>query len=499
MRPLSLTRALLPAAALALASLAGCAADDMSYAAGDQSWNPPPAPGPAADQPGPVEGQFAEVPENDWIDAAEESTSTFSVDTDTASYTVARRSLMYGARPIPASVRVEEFLNFFRYDYAAPDPRDEVPFALHLEGAPSPFGEQAHLLRVAVKGKDVPVEQRSPANLVFLVDVSGSMHAADKLDLVKFSLERLLDGLQEDDTVAIVTYAGANQVLLEPTPVARRAEIREVIAGFTAGGGTNGAAGIRTAYDLAEQAFRQDGVNRVVLCTDGDFNVGLTGEPLIQEVERWRDRSIFLTVLGYGTGNLNDAFIEDLTNRADGQYAYVDSRNEALRVLGDALVGTLEVIAKDVKIQVQFDPEAVRRYRLIGYDNRVLANDDFRDDTVDAGEIGSGHAVTALYEVELTDAARPPAEVRVRYKRPEGGESSEVSTRIEAGDIAATFDEASADFRFATAVAELAEILRESKHSVGERLGDVEGIIRSTDVAPGSDRAELLDLIGRIR
>ncbi len=466
------------------------------------------APPPAADRgeaepppppPGDDLGMFEEAEENPFVDTADDPLSTFSVDTDTASYTLMRRALLErGVLPPAASVRLEEYLNFFKYAYPAPAPGDAEPFAIHLEGAPSPFGEGLHLLRIGIKGLEIPEEERDPANLVFLVDVSGSMRAPDKIGLVKFSLARLLDGLRPSDTVAIVTYAGADAVVLEPTPVARRAEILDAVDAFEATGSTNGAAGIRTAYALAQDAFREGGINRVVLCTDGDFNVGVRGEELVQLVESWRDQRIFLTVLGYGLGNLNDAFIEELTNRGEGNYAYVDSQNEALRVLGERLVGTLQVIAKDVKIQVEFDPEAVQRFRLVGYENRVLEHDDFRDDTVDAGEIGSGHSVTAFYEVELIEGAedKDVATVRVRHKPPEGGESAEVEFGLPIEAVHGAFDDASVDLRFAAAVAEFGEILRHSMHSEGGAgLEQVRALALATDPAPESDRGEFVRLV----
>lgn len=443
--------------------------------------------------------RYGGADENPFVDASQDALATFSLDVDTASYTIMRRDLLRGSLPAPEGVRVEEYLNFFDFDDAPPEPGDDTPFAVHLEAAPSPFGQGMHLLRVGVRGEDADQEQRPPANVVFLVDVSGSMQAADKLGLVKQSLGILLDSLRPDDTIGLVVYAGSDAVLLPPTRVAERGRILDAILSLTAGGSTNGAAGLRTAYDLAAQHFQRGGINRVILCTDGDFNVGVTGDELIEMIERQRERGITLSVLGFGSGNLNDRDMEQLADRGNGNYAYIDTRNEALRVLARDLAGTLQVIAKDVKVQVAFDREVVRRFRLIGYDNRVLAHRDFDDDSVDAAEIGSGDFVTALLEYELrpgvdpAQLARPLAEVRLRYKRPDGSESTLRTYPISASDAAPRFEAASESLRFAAAVTEYAEILRRSQHSEGARFADV---IRIASEATGqsADRQELVEL-----
>ncbi len=476
------------------------------YDPGFDASAPPSAAADAGVAPPPVDedgdgrdDNFGRIVENPFVDTAVDPMSTFAVDVDTASYTIARRALDEGRLPDPDSVRIEEFINFFRYADPAPTPDDPEPFTINLEAAPSTFGEGMHLLRVGIKGLEVPAAERAPANLVFLVDVSGSMQSPDKIGLVQYSLTQLTNGLRPTDTLSIVTYAGADRVLLPPTEVGDRTAILDAIASLEAGGSTAGAAGITTAYELAQQAFVAEGINRVVLCTDGDFNVGVTGEPLVQLVESWRDRGITLTVLGYGHGNLNDDFLEQLTNRAEGQYAYIDSRNEALRMLGRDLVGTLQVIAKDVKIQVEFDPGAVARFRLVGYANRVLAHEDFRDDTVDAGEIGSGHGVTAFYEVELqpepvVDA--PLATVRLRYKKPSGGESREVETALPQDAVHLELGDASPALRFGAAVAEFAEILFGSGHSEGARFEEVAELAQSA-AGEDEDRQEFVRLVNR--
>jgi Ca-activated chloride channel family protein len=439
---------------------------------------------------------------NPWIDTADEPVSTFSVDVDTASYSLHRRALAEGRLPEPESIRVEEFVNYFRYE--DPRPTGEVPFAVRLEAAPSEFGPtdgDVHLLRIGVQAEEVPVEERDPVNLVFLLDVSGSMASGDKLGLVKFAMGHLVDVLSPEDTLGIVVYAGSEGVVLEPTPVQDKSAILDALDALAAGGSTNGEAGIRAAYDLAESAFREDGVNRVVLCTDGDFNVGLTGDDLVDLIVEFRDRGIFLTALGFGMGDYNDGTMEDLTNHGNGNYAYIDSPNEALRVLGENLVSTLQVVAKDVKIQVEFDPAGVERYRLIGYENRLLANEDFTDDTVDAGDIGAGHSVTALYEVDLAEGvdAADLAEVRVRYKAPDGDVSEELSWTIAGAARRPSFDAASADLRWAAAVTEYAEILRRSPHAEGDRFEDVLSIATEAAGEPDPSREELLGLVQSAR
>ena len=443
-------------------------------------------------------------PPEAWTDTTEDNLATFSIDVDTASYTAARRAIEVDGRlPNPEAVRVEEFLNFFDYDYEGPSPTAEEPFAIHLESAPSPFGADKQLVKIGIKGMEVPDDERPATNLVFLIDVSGSMTSGEKLPLVKYSLTTLLTALRPQDTLGIVVYAGRDAVLLEPTRVEDRGEIQRAIESLRAGGSTNGASGIRTAYELAQSVFIEGGINRVVLCTDGDFNVGVTGESLVQLVESWRDRDITLTVLGYGAG-FNDNFLEELTNRANGNYAFIDSRNEALRVLGDKLISTLQVIAKDVKIQVELDADTVARYRLIGYTNRLIADEDFRDDTVDAGEIGSGHEVTALLELELREGISPgDAEgalgtVYVRHKKPDEDVAAEVARPIALRDMGLTLDDASDNFRFAASVAEFGEVLSQSTFAED---GDLALVMALAETAIGedarADRLEFLEIVSR--
>lgn len=429
-------------------------------------------------------GAPQEITENDWIETATEDTSTFGADVDTASYSQMRSSLAQGAWPTATGVRIEEYVNYFRYDY--PEAED-APFSVNFELAPSEFGAAGQeLFRIGLKGKQVPLSERKPANLVFLVDVSGSMGAPNKLPLVQWSLKQLVKKLEPTDRLGIVVYAGRDAVLLEPTPVEDQSRVLDAIYQLKSGGGTNGAAGIERAYQMAESAYRANGINRVVLCTDGDFNVGLTGSALVSEIEDYRAKGINLSVLGFGINN-NDSLMESLADHGDGNYAYIDTQNEALKVLGDNLVSTLQVIAKDVKIQVEFSTDSVDRYRLIGYENRLLRNEDFVDDTKDAGDMGAGHFVTSFYEIERHQGATDGrmATVRLRYKEPTSNTSQELLFDFDLSQARASFSEASADFRFAAGVAEFAEILRGSKHSTGQRFDDVLSIVQATQ---GDDR-----------
>lgn len=447
---------------------------------------------------------YGVVAENQMVDATEDARATFSLDVDTASYTLMRRDLRAGRLPNRQGVRVEEYVNFFRYGDEAPE-QGEAPFAVHLESAPSHFGAGMNLLRVGVQGLVVDPAQRPAANLVFLVDVSGSMNRPAKLGLVQYALTTLVNTLRPDDTIGIVVYAGRQATLLAPTPVAQRGEILAAIESLRAGGSTNGEGGIRAAYDLAAQHFRDDGINRVILCTDGDFNVGLTGAPLLRLIEQFRDRDITLTTLGFGGGGYNDRDMERLADHGNGNYAYVDNQNEAMRVLSRDLAGTLQVIAKDVKVQVAFNPEVVRRFRLVGYDNRVLAHRDFDDDTIDAAEIGSGQFTTAYIEYELRQGVDPRtdprrvAEVRLRYKQPRGRVSRLLTRSIAVREAAPAFASASPVFRFGAAVAEFAEILRSSSHSDGARFDEVHEIASNATWSQESDSQEFLELVERAR
>ena len=449
--------------------------------------------------------RYAKVQENRMVDAAEDNRSTFSLDVDTASYTIMRRDLRNGTLPQPDSVRIEEFINFFDYNDAPPSSADDAPFATHLEAAPSPFGDGRYLLRVGVQAVEVPADQRPRANLVFLIDVSGSMGTPNKLGLVQYAMNTLVNTLRPDDTIGIVVYAGREAIILEPTAVENRGTILEAIRNLEAGGSTNGAAGIRAAYDLATRHFQAGGINRVILCTDGDFNVGVTGNALISMVEQYRNRGVTLTTLGFGMGNYNDRDMEQLADRGNGNYAYIDSRNEALRLLQRDLGGTLQVIAKDVKVQVEFNSDVVESFRLVGYENRVLQHQDFTNDAIDAAEIGSGQFITAFLEIQLREGVsagidpRELAQVRIRYKAPDGNRSMEVSHGFNVEGMHRRFEDATPVFRFGTAVTEFAEILRRSEHSRGQRFDDVERIAREANWNGSSDAGELLELVSMAR
>ena len=326
--------------------------------------------------------------------------STFSIDVDTASYSNIRRSLNQNILPPKDDVRIEEMLNYFPYRDAPPSDADEVPFAVHTEVAGCPWNAEHRLVRIGIAARPIDQSRRPPSNLVFLIDVSGSMDQADKLPLVKWGLQRLVEQLGENDRVAIVVYAGASGLVLPSTSCINKAQVMSAIDQLQAGGSTNGGAGIQLAYDLAAKKFIKNGTNRVILATDGDFNVGITDrDQLIKLIQAKAKSGVFLSVLGFGTGNLKDANLEQLADKGNGHYAYIDSPREAYRVLVEEMGSTLITVAKDVKIQVDFNPAQVAEFRLIGYENRIMAHQDFKDDTKDAGEIGAGHHVTALYEI----------------------------------------------------------------------------------------------------
>ncbi|MCA9670515.1 MAG: VWA domain-containing protein [Myxococcales bacterium] len=444
--------------------------------------------------------KYGEWIENDWVRTTAEPKSTFGIDVDTASYTLARRDLISNNRlPVPQSVRIEEYLNYFDYNYPEVQPGVPAPFSVAMELAPSKFGAGKHLLRIALKGREIKPSERKAANLIFLIDVSGSMQASNKLPLVQSSLTKLVDALDENDTLGIVVYASNERVVLEPTAVLDKAKILHAINTLSAGGSTNGAAGIQMAYKLAEQAYKQGGINRVMLCTDGDMNVGLTGQALVDYVIEKRKNGVTLSTLGFGSGNYNDKLMQNLAENGNGNYHYIDSAAEAERVLVKKLVATLQVIAKDVKIQIDFDTTVVDKYRLLGYESRLLQNKDFTDDNKDAGEIGAGHRVTAFYEVQLRAPVRLAGEVatlRLRYKQPDGDVSSQMTHTLPITATRPSFEAASADFRFAAAVAELAEILRHSKHSSGARFDEVIKIAEDT-AGNDQDRKQLVDMAKR--
>jgi len=452
--------------------------------------------------------------------------STFAVDADTASYDIFRRDVNDGLLPDPASVRLEEYVNDFAYHYPAPSDDAEDPFAIHLAAAPSLYDTGTLLLRVGIQGKQAPAE-RGPANLVFLVDVSGSMAEANKLPLVKVVLGEALDILRPDDKIAIVTYAGSTTVALPPTRVSDKATIESVINGLGAGGSTAGGSGIQLAYDQARAGFIDGGINHIVMCTDGDFNVGISStDALLDLIKTERTSGVTLTTLGFGSGNLNDEMMEKVSNAGNGMYSVISSEDQAIAYTNERLLSTMLHIAKDMKIQVEFNAREVLAYRLLGYEDRAIADQDFRNDAVDAGEIGVGHRVTALYEVVPADGAVPspkgapdlvdgseyagPVEVsakdlvlvKVRYKQPGASESDaakEVATSLPASAAAASYSELDADFRWAVAIATFAEILKQSPYAEPDQLDTIETIVQSDPEVTSGPRGEFASLFTRAR
>ncbi|MCO5165503.1 MAG: von Willebrand factor type A domain-containing protein [Planctomycetes bacterium] len=420
--------------------------------------------------------------------------STFAVDVDTASYALVRQHLLRGSRPDPASVRVEELVNYFPYDDAPPAADDPCPLALRAQVAAAPWAPARRLVRVALKAREVAV--RPPSNLVFLIDVSGSMRAPNRLPLVKRALELLVRRLGEQDRVAIVVYAGASGLVLPSTSCADPGPVLRAIERLEAGGSTNGGAGLALAYRTAVDHFVPGGTNRVLLLTDGDWNVGPTSRADLEALIAEKARSgVLLTVLGFDMGGRADQTMERLANRGDGHYAYIDSEREARRVLVEQLHGTLVTVARDVKVQVAWDPARVARWRLVGYENRRLESRDFRDDKKDAGEVGAGHGVTALYEVEPRPGAGPLGTLRVRWKPPEGETAQETASPI--ADDRRGFDAAPADLRFATAVAAFGLRLRGDAPE-GVTLARARGWAEDAQGDhPHGLRRELVDLIRR--
>lgn len=425
--------------------------------------------------------------------------STFAINVDTASYSKVRRYLEEGQRPPRHEVRIEELINYFPYDYPEPDAGE--PLTVSAEVSRCPWTSGHRLVRVALKGRSVAPAQRPASNLVFLVDVSGSMSGPDRLPLVQQALRLLVEQLREDDRVAIVTYAGAEGLALGTTPGDRRVEILQSIDGLGAGGSTNGSSGISLAYRLALQGFIRGGSNRVILATDGDFNVGVTSPAALEELIREKARSgVFLTVLGFGMGNHQDATLERLADKGNGNHAYIDSLGEARKVFVEQAGGTLFTVARDVKVQIAFDAARVKGWRQIGYENRALAARDFDDDTKDAGELGAGHTVTALYEIDPVKGA-PDGEllrVRVRFQNPEGSASRLLEFPLV--DRGGTFESATAELRWAAAVAEFGMVVRGSAHRGDATLESAARIGEGALGAdPGGHRRAFLELVRRAR
>ncbi|SPA49099.1 vWA domain-containing protein [Cupriavidus taiwanensis] len=461
--------------------------------------HPYPLPAPAPEE----RERYGAIDENGVRLVAQAPVSTFSIDVDTGSYSNVRRLLNAGRVPPADAVRVEELLNYFPYDYA--QPADGRPFAVHTALAPAPWHPSNVLLRIGIKGKDVASGALPAANLVFLVDVSGSMNSPDKLPLLKSSLKLLVNQLRAQDRITLVTYAGSTRVALPPTPGSDKAAIGAAIDQLVAGGSTAGASGIALAYQAAQQSYIAGGINRVLLATDGDFNVGVTDfRQLKSMVEDKRKSGVSLSTLGFGTGNYNEQLMEQLADAGDGAYSYIDNLMEGNKVLVSEISSTLATIARDVKIQVEFNPATVTEYRLIGYENRMLAREDFNNDKVDAGDIGAGHTVTALYELTLAGqpglvdplryqrAAPAPASgragelahVRLRYKLPAASTSQSLDVTV-ARQALRPLAQGDDDFRFAAAVAGFGQVLRGGRFTGDWRYADARALAQG---ARGADR-----------
>lgn len=470
--------------------------------------------------PEPANERYQTLADNPLKQVAQEPVSTFSLDVDTGSYSNVRRYINGGQLPPKDAVRVEEMVNYFPYDY--PRANGEHPFGIGTELAVCPWNTQHWLLRVAVRADDVKAAALPSANLVFLVDVSGSMDAPDKLPLLQKSLKLLVDQLRAQDRVSLVVYAGREAVVLEPTAGNEQGRIRNAIDALSAGGATAGEAGIKLAYRMARQGYIKGGINRVLLATDGDFNVGVadTGQ-LKALIERERASGVSLSTLGFGTGNYNDALMEQVADVGNGNYSYIDTLQEGRKVLVEQMTSTLATVAKDVKVQVEFNPALVGEYRLIGYENRMLNREDFNNDAVDAGDVGAGASVTALYEITPAAAAQsvdplrygaPPAGVpakgagvvaarevafvRVRYKQADGVQSRLLELPVPHSMLKPAFARASDDLRFATAVAGFGQLLRGGKYTQGFGYDEV---IALASAARGGDefgyRSEFLGLV----
>jgi len=510
----------------------GIAQAEASRASPPPPPPPPPAPPPPpqsaptpmvtqyaapSPMPQPNRDRFEDVPANPVMVTSEDPVSTFSIDVDTASYAVVRNHLHDCELPPTDAVRIEEMVNYFDYEYALPEGAAE-PFTTSVQVMPTPWNADTQLLHIGVQGYDLVPTERPRANLVFLIDVSGSMNAPDKLPLALQAMHMLVDELDEDDTVSIVVYAGAAGAVLEPTQARHARQIHEALDRLRAGGSTAGGAGLSLAYSLAEENFDPDAVNRVMLLTDGDFNVGVTQDERLEDfVARKRDSGIYLSVMGFGRGNYNDQMMQTIAQAGNGVAAYIDSRQEARRMLVEETFGSLFPIANDVKIQVEFNPAQVAEYRLVGYETRLLDRADFNNDAVDAGEVGSGHSVTAIYEIAapgsegvLTeplryggqtpvehDVAAEFAHLRIRYKLPGEDESDLMQRPITAGDAVSRLSQASSEARFSAQVAGFAQLLRGDPYLRGGY--DYDSVLSGIEGSPSQDefgyRSEFAELV----
>ncbi|AWV90785.1 vWA domain-containing protein [Bradymonas sediminis] len=455
--------------------------------------------------PTPSSTKIAPGQVNPMTKVVDDALSTFSIDVDTGSYTLARRMINEDYEVLPHRVRVEEFLNYFPYAY--PEPQQGA-FGVSLDAAPSPFDAASNrkIMRVGVQGKRLTDESRKSAHLTFLVDVSGSMAGPERMGLLKESLRILTRNLGPGDTVAITTYAGTVETILEPSSMLRRNQIYEAIDSLKTYGKTGMGNGLEMAYKLALDSYVEGAVNRIIVLSDGDSNLGPSSySAIFKRIRAYVEEGITLTTIGFGMGNYQDEMMEQLANQGNGNYFYIDSQREARRIFGEQLDATLQVIAKDVKIQVEFDPAAVVSYRLLGYENRDIADKDFRNDRVDAGEIGAGHSVTALYEVVLTEAAARAkadsklATVRIRAKTPTGTEATEQAFVLNTRDMHADLSDAGPDFQFAAAVAGFAEILRDSPYAKELDLALIEELAKSASRLDQVERQEFIGLVSKVK
>lgn len=467
---------------------------------------------------------YDSITENSFHECLTNPLSTFSIDVDTASYSNMRRMITQGSVPGKDAIRVEELINYFNYDDQAPT---DGAFAVNMEVAPALWNKKHKVVRIGIKGKEMKIDQRPASNLVFLIDVSGSMDSADKLPLVKSSLGMLVDKLNKNDKISIVVYAGAAGAVLEPTTGDKKLQILRALDHLKAGGSTNGSGGIELAYKLAKENFIKGGVNRVILTTDGDFNVGTTDrESLIKLVEKNAKENVYISILGFGMGNYKDGMMQALSNKGNGNYAYIDTLSEARKVMVEQMSGTLVTIAKDVKLQVEFNPQFVQSYRLVGYEDRVLKNEDFNNDAKDAGDIGAGHTVTALYEIipvgeksighvdalkyQKVEASEKQAKtfenkgdelltLKIRYKKPDGNVSAKQEFPLMNAQTK-TFENSSEAYRFSSAVALFGMLLRQSEYV---QDGTFKDVLKTAKKAQGDDqnqyRQEFIELVGKVQ
>lgn len=468
---------------------------------------------PSISEEAPNREGYNRIDENEFHSPLDSPLSTFSIDVDTASYANVRRMIENGKLPPADAVRIEEMINYFRYDYPQPD--DGVPFSVTVDSASAPWKKDNRLVRIGLQGKNVSQEERPPANLVFLIDVSGSMSSPNKLPLAQKSLNLLVEQMDSRDRIAVVVYAGNSGLALPSTTANNKETISHALDNLKAGGSTNGQSGIQLAYDTAQKHFIENGINRVILCTDGDFNVGISNQgALTRLIEKKAKSGVYFSAIGFGSGNYKDDMMESLSNRGNGNYAYVDNESEARKIFVEDMLGTLLAIAKDVKIQVEFNPTKVDSYRLIGYENRALAAKDFNDDQKDAGEIGSGHGVTALYEIVPARSGNTEPQVdplryqstknilqsdelltvKLRYKLP-GEDTSKLITHPHL-DTHTNIQDAANDFRFAAAVAAYSMRLRGSAYLGPFTLQEIQDLAQgSLGSSKDPHRAAFLKLI----